>query len=149
MLGIQGPFSGPVTVERRSGTRNWPPGKGQEVRGSRAEKTMKPEVWEHRPRAGRPLDSITLVSRSCRLRYQPRCPPKKESIASGRGLVPSPPTSHFFSQRGPPDASTTSPGPVFHRESSFDGPGAGKRPLETENVENPPLYFCVASICTI
>ena len=45
----------------------------------------------------------------------------------------------IFLQRRHPEVWTLSPGPVFHPESFFDGPGAGKRPSEAENVDKPPV----------
>ena len=54
------------------------------------------------------------------------------------------PRAQFFSMRGPreppevvPEVPTTSPGPVFHPGSIFDGPGARNRPPEAKNNEKP------------
>ena len=53
----------------------------------------------------------------------------------------------IFSQRWPPGVRRPSPGPVFHPESFFDGPGAGRGPPEAENIEKQPgAIFCVAWI---
>ena len=44
-----------------------------------------------------------------------------------------------FAQLGPPDVSTTSLGAVFRPGLFFDGPAAGRRPLEAERAEKPPV----------
>ena len=60
-------------------------------------------------------------------------------------ICPLIPDVAFVSQRGPPDVPTTSPEPVFRPESLSDGPGAGRRPPEAENDENPSVAVFFAS----